>query len=199
MSTYAHLPDEMKKLAVELAVALANQRTSHDWRRARAVATQMCDLKAIMAITAEEWRDLGAAADVWLWVAASKKAGRQTPDKAERLVARLAGYQTGGGFHHRRAELRACEAELNAALASGRPLTPRLWVALGAAVVFYKAEKFQGSKGRTYSFQSRFGSCKHAPCGKFYFRTARGPEPPKWCSETCGRNAWKARRRAGRH
>lgn len=193
MRSYAALDDSVKRQAVRFAVALANMRSPHDWRRVRLLAKPLCDERALAALTADGWRDLGAATQVWLWVAWIK---RDTRPKAERRLARLAGYKAGveRPRAHSREELRNAVKELDQALDSHQPLTPRLCAALGAALVFSVRETYQGVHER-YPFYLAFGWCERAACDRFFFRPGRGDEWPRYCSDKCG-NAVRVARHA---
>jgi hypothetical protein len=202
MSRYADIPEPTRRQAIHFAVKLANVGKPNNWRRDRVrselgrLAAGLCDAGTVGGTTVEGWRDLGACAKVWLWRAAMRKGPRDPSDTAYRARSRLAWYETGGGSGCSRVEFKIAVDELDRALTTSKPLSPRLAVALGAALVFYRSEKFHGTH-KDYSFQSRFGICERPTCDNFFFRTGRG-DLPIWCSSACGNAGRVARFQAAR-
>jgi hypothetical protein len=187
---------------VHLALALANMHGTNRWRRVRMLAGALCGQSSVAGMTTEDWHQLATATHTWLWLAVDHKARRDQAEVAEQRTAqkraRLFMYKLDGTIHsvgNARTELRQTLARLTS---GGRPLLPCHYAALGAALVYSSSERFQGTKER-YTFQERFGWCKHLQCDKFFFRdNARGPYGPRYCSDACGNAARVAKHAAKR-
>jgi len=93
-----------------------------------------------------------------------------------------------------RSEFRASVSELAALTSTDRPFSAMNYVALGAALVFYRSETYEGINDR-YTFQSCFGVCKHVHCDRFFFRPRRGQYAARYCSERCRNCAAESRSR----
>jgi hypothetical protein len=214
------LPDEVKKAAAALAVALANHHTHGDLKHVRAKAYALFAAGSLSTVGAGEWREWARLTHGWMRVAAGTKSRslhtvvrrKRTEldtdlskfDGSRRRTHPLVNAQRAWRSVRKSNITRFVQMvmryaryvhtelleHLNGDFSHGAA-SPIELAAVGAALVMHANTTFEAVSTRK-SFQTHFGLC---PCGRFFFKPdSRGAHPPRHCGEYCRAAAEQARR-----